>query len=103
MLHKQTIKQYYYYVVIGLSHSEKFKDLFVGEPEYYGYHLYLDYDHQTDDITTVDGEFFAKGTDFENTAFTKQDSLTSLSIFGDFSILNETPDDIEMSILCQHD
>ena len=75
--------------------------MFVGIPSYVAFHLHLDYDIWTDDVTTVDGQFVAKGADFENSQFRKMAILNTLAIAANFKIVNGYPD--EMSIVCQHD
>jgi len=85
--------------------TEKFKDVLNSIPSYmhsyFVLHLHVDYDHVSDDVTTIDGQFVAKGADFENSLFRPLNVLNSLAILPDFKIVNGYPE--EMGVVCQHD
>ena len=68
---------------------------------YFVLHLHVDHDHVSDDVTTIDGQFVAKGADFENSLFRPLNVLNSLAILPDFKIVNGYPE--EMGVVCQHD
>jgi len=80
--------------------TEKFKGLFTGDAVRYGFYLYVDYNYLTDEVTTVDGEFIAKGADFEHEDFWHED-YPLVTMWGDLEISNNTP--VKRKILCQHD
>jgi len=81
--------------------TEMFKGVFVGNAVAMGFHLHLDFDYTTNDVTTVDGEFVAKGNDFELHEFRWIDGFTSFRMTGTLGIGNGNP--WYMVVLCQHD
>jgi len=81
---------------------EKFEGLFTGAA-FVGidFDLYLDYNHLTDDVNTVEGEFVCKGADFEYKYFEYDPASIVTMWAADLEVTNSV--DIERGILCQHD
>jgi len=66
----------------------------------YEFHIHLDYYWGTDDVTTVDGEFFTKGADFQHARFYQDSTLTTVTMLG---LRIENGSQNNARILCQHD
>jgi len=79
---------------------EMFKDVITGDATFSKFHLHLDYDHVTDDVSTVDGKLVAKGADFEDSFYFTTDEDIYLILSGDLTIMNGY---CGLDILCQHD
>jgi len=79
---------------------EMFKDVITGNAIFAQYRLDLYYNHVTDEVSTVAGEFVAKGADFEDNFFFRSGEFRYLILSGDLQIMNGN---IGLSILCQHD
>jgi len=80
--------------------TEKFKNVDDSIRSTYEFHIHLDYDWGTDDVTTVDGEFVMKGADFQHAKFYQDSNYPSVTMIG-LRIENGSPDNAY--ILCQHD